>query len=438
MSTIRIREISIENIYGTKSFSLKAGALNILSGHNGSNKTSFLDGLKRVFIGGHDPAMLRRGAKVGKLILCLSDERKIVMTTTAKGTTYEFLSPDGVALPAPRTLIEDLADSLSVDPVAILSAKEKDLTAILLKVMPITFNPAEIEAALGTDELYPIPTAAVDLDTIAIMRKTLFETRTTYNRDLKAAEGSLTNLRSSLPADDDVDWAMRVEEFEGLEKEATKQRQDELDLHRGTALTAEREINTWRQNEISRIEAEYKNALKVIQENLTSKEGEVNTAWEPEIKRVTTELATAKERARTKDRAEGIRTMIRETELKREKFEEKSDLLTTALEGIDSLKQTKLEELPIQGLELREGSVYFRDIPFHRQNKATRLEVAFQIAGLYAEGQLPLMLIDEAENMVDITWDEFKAAAVESGFQIFAARAEAGPLTVEVINPDTN
>ena len=80
--------------------------------------------------------------------------------------------------------------------------------------------------------------------------------------------------------------------------------------------------------------------------------------------------------------------------------------------------------------------MYYGDTEFEHVNLATRISLAFQIAALKA-GQLPFMVLDEAENMDSATWESFKAAAVASGFQCLVARVSDGPLNIQCFDEVT-
>jgi hypothetical protein len=75
--------------------------------------------------------------------------------------------------------------------------------------------------------------------------------------------------------------------------------------------------------------------------------------------------------------------------------------------------------------------VYCDGIPFERVNLAERIKIAFQIAAMRS-GRLPFLMLDQAEAFDPETWEAFKAGAMESGFQVIAARVSNTPLSITV------
>ena len=140
----RIQQIEISNILGTEHASFAPGTLTVITGRNGSGKSSLIDALTSVFDGGHNPALLRRGAKKGSILLTLDDGTQIAKAVTATRSEVVVTDPKGRPVSSPQTFIRSLAESLAVDPARLLAAKPKDLMAILLEVMPVSFEPAEI------------------------------------------------------------------------------------------------------------------------------------------------------------------------------------------------------------------------------------------------------------------------------------------------------
>ena len=415
---MRIASIEISNILGTRTAAFKPGTLTTISGANGQGKTSIIQGLLQCFVGGHDPSLLRRGAKLGQVVITLDNGSVIKYRVTASSTTYEVLDEQGNQVRSPRSFIEELGQSLTVDPTRLLTAKPKDLVAVLLEIMPLTFSKAELETAID-ENTWPIA-RDLTLDEAEELRRQIYEARTTANRQAKEAEATAKSLRASLPKQDDVDWAQRTKELRELVQEARQTRDAALQEIERRERELIEEIKAKAQREIDQVRFKAK-------EERASKDAE----FEPDLAKINVALGEAEQQMRDRDRAAGIRVSLENFEKIAKQAVVEASHFSAALEGLDELKQRKLAALPIRGLEVREGQVYADGVPFERVNLAERIKIAFQIAALRS-GHLPFMVLDQAESLDPETWEAFKAGAKESGFQIVAARVSSGPLAIEV------
>ena len=211
--SLRITSLEITNILGTAHALFPMGSLTVVTGANGQGKTSILDGIARVFEGGHDPGLLRHGSKFGEVVFHLSDRSVIKARITAKTTTYEITDQDGKTVAAPRAYIECLGDALAVNPARIVSAKPKELASVLLEVMPVEFSLDEMQAAVGDRE--SPPKQPVNLDGLEIYRKTLYDARRIANRDAADHAATAKSLKAGLEESDKHDWAARTKELRG-------------------------------------------------------------------------------------------------------------------------------------------------------------------------------------------------------------------------------
>lgn len=414
----RIAEIDIENILGTKRASFKPGTLTVISGRNGEGKSSLLEAIKRCFQGGHDPNLLRRGAKLGHVSLTLDTGAKIKVSVSQRGTTYEAFDENGEEVKAPRSYIEQLGDSLAVDPARLLLAKPKDLAAILLETMPIKFSQAELQEVV--DENTWAIARDMSLEEIEVLRKQIYDARTTANRQAKDAEATVKSLRSGLSESDDTDWAARAKELRDLESEGKQSREAAIAL-----------IDREERDAIDAIRAKAQRDIDEAKGRAANKRRDADAEWNPQIAKIREAASVAEDRMRDRDRAEGVRRSIAEFQTKADNAQRESDHFSSAIAGLEELKHNKLASLPIRGLEVRDGQVFVDGTAFEHINLAERIKIAFSIAALRS-GQLPFMVLDSAEAMDPQTWEAFKEGAVASGFQVIAAKVSDTPLSVEV------
>jgi hypothetical protein len=152
----------------------------------------------------------------------------------------------------------------------------------------------------------------------------------------------------------------------------------------------------------------------------------IQAGYTIEKQRLTQELAKAKAMVEQHARSESTREFIGRLKTEVESLEQESENLTVALERIDQTKQGLLEDLPIEGLEIRDGEIFLDGIPFDRVNESRRVRLAIEIAKMRA-GDLGLITVDGLENLDSKTFSEFRRQALESGLQMIIAKVSDDP-----------
>lgn len=72
------------------------------------------------------------------------------------------------------------------------------------------------------------------------------------------------------------------------------------------------------------------------------------------------------------------------------------------------MKKQKLDELPIPGLEVRNGQIFANGLDYDKQvNTGQQFKIAVQISALRFGG-LPFMIADKGEHLDGASWDEIR------------------------------
>jgi DNA repair exonuclease SbcCD ATPase subunit len=423
---MQITHINIENIRGIESLEIKPGALTVVSGSNGAGKSSVIAAIQTTFEGGHDASLIRKGAKKGTVELVLSDGTTITRTITPKSSTLDVKTKDGDTKKAPASYVSQLASGIALDPIRLLTAKPKERGAFLLATSNVSFQPAEIAAAIGQD--YDINLTIEGMDKL---RKSIYEQRTALNIRKKEADATASALRQSLPADMDKDWGS---ELTAVESELLD-RSNELSRIEAEAkqelAKAEHEINEDFRLKVKALEEARDEQIRTLMFEYQNQKDTATRELAAEVAALTGRKSEAKAKAAEQQRAATLKAQVDAQIQRYRELDKESDKLTKAMEKLDALKSAKLAEDGIEGMEIVDGEIYVDGIPFDALNTARRYELAFAIAARGA-GTLPLMICDQAEVFDSETWAEFKAAATASGMQIIAARVDDGDLNVEV------
>jgi hypothetical protein len=426
---MQVTKVILENIKGIayRELSLKDRAITVLKGANAEGKTSLLDGIRSIFAGGSDPSLVRQGAKVGKVVMELSDGTIIKKAQSAKGAQLSVTTANGETVKSPQAFVDSLATSFAFDPLAFLRAPKKERAAYLMKTMPLKFSGGELHALkMGkVDVAGPLrsliaPDAVLDLAGFEKLKLSVYEKRRAANAAVKELESTVVNLRRSLPAeamsgDHDLETALQMArtDLAGMIRQADD---DIADVRRDAEAareaarkqldTALAEIKAEEDRVVEEIHGEGRKVVQPLQQRIGELEGMLKRIGQ--IEALKKHLAEQQERMAARS--------------------DEADALDRALTAMDALKKSRTDNLPIPGLELREdGEVYRDGIPFDHLNQAMQYFMSFAIASL-SMGELPLVIGDELEHLDQSQRKEFFDAVTTAGWQYVGAEVTEGPL----------
>lgn len=437
---MQITHLTIRNVLGISELELSPQGFTQISGPNGTGKTSVLEAIKAVTQSGHDATLLRKGADKGEVVLVLDDGMELSKTITP-ATSTTAVRRDGKKQPRPGETIKALTDALSVNPVEFLTAPKKERTRVILEAMPIEADTNHLQALSG------IPVKAAPglhaLHVIDQVRQQVYDARTGTNRAVKEKAATISQLEAAIPPapagveGDESDLVARINEATAARESLLSRISTKLD---GLRLKAQQDIDAVRaevQRKIDEAKAEGQRAVDAINAELAEQEKKAGTARENAVAKHTETIQPlhAQLQVIRNDReAAGRRKQTLETiEVMRTEhaaLQAEAERQTKALDDIDEYKAMLLEQLPIPGLEVRDGELYRNGIPFDRLNTAQQIQVAVEVAKLRA-GDLGVICVDGLELLDSNTLEEFRRSALESGLQMFITRVSDGPFSIE-------
>lgn len=457
---MKITRIEIENVMGIERLVFEPGTLTLVEGKNGTGKTSTLEAVRSLFRGGEDGTLLRLGAEKGSVTARGDDGTVIERRWTRKGETVRSVLdvkiPVGGKVSTPQRVVDSLVDSLGVDPMALLNCPPQKRAEYLADVMALEVPEAALREAAGRPvAVGKLPAGASGLDRLEAVRKALYDERTGVNRTAKDKRATAAQLRETLPPEgagapdvaalrrqkDELDAQLDEEQAVELKKrnealEAIRTNaQGEIDAVRADAAERIREIEREREAAVARIKDRAEEKAQEARESASSAMKSAEERIQPEVLRLTAEIATAEAAEKEHARAEKTREILAAAERDAEKAEDDAMELSGALAALDRLKASLLEKLPIKGLEIREGAVFVDGLPFERVNHARKLEVAFQVAKLRA-GRVGLIVCDGLESMDADTFRQWAEAAAKADLQFVVGRVGSGALAVRNVTTE--
>lgn len=421
---MRVQRLRISQVLGIDELEIEPGNVTVAEGANGAGKSSLIEALRSVVHGGHDATLVRHGADAGEVVLLLDDGTEIRKRITQAGSTLSVKDAEGKQVRAPQGYVNRLADALSFDPAAFLRADDKRRAELFLEALPIELDEsALLEAVGGVVEVPQSQLRGHPFDVLGAIHKRVYDERTGINRAGKEKRATVEQLSQSLPEKAGVaNESAPLEEQKAKLVDQWEARVSSVEKERDASLEALREETQRRIDEI-RIEAEQE--AEKIRQGAAERVAALNAEAGPAIEEVTAAIAAAREREKAAVAAENTRQVVEKMKAEVEALAEQSRALTAALGRLDALKLDLAKQIPMKGVEVRDGQIYKDDIPWPRMNRAEQVKLAIRLAQLRA-GDLKLVCVDELECLDDRTFEAFRKNAARTDLQFVVTRVRDG------------
>ena len=431
-SIMNIQKIKIANLLGIEELEFDPGKFTLIEGRNGSGKTSILESIKHALNGGHDAKLLRNGTDKGEIVLILDDGVQLTKTVTQSKSDVKLLDKDGNRINKPQTYIDKLIDMLSVNPVQFLTADKKNRVNYLLEAIPMKLTMEHLEKSLnGMSGRVRDDLSGHALEVIGRIYKQFYDERTGINRALKEKTATMTQLKESVSEfnyspNEITDKLKSIENKKGEMESKKSLFLEQAVNHRMKKLDDEEERF---QEEINKLRFEHEEIKQEIHNHFDTQKTEIQSRFEERYLPLLSELTLLQEQQKQYASHEKTRELVEQFYSECQKLKEESEKLSGALTGLDNLKENLLRDLPIQGLEIREGEIFCKDIVFDKLNTAEQVKIAVEVAKLRAS-ELGIICVDGIERLDKDTFNEFKSKAIESGLQMIVTKVGDSELNI--------
>jgi hypothetical protein len=366
------------------------------------------------------------------------DTGSVITKTVEPGKTkLEITDSNGLKIPNAPTFIKTFGESMAVDPGklmaidASLAPGKKALMAALFSAMPVEFTGQEVNAATNPCGVI-ISQPCGNLDELAKVHKSVEETRKKCGVEARSAEGTVQELARQLQADDEEkDWPAEAIRLESERNMAAANLQEKLQILSAANRKATQQITEERDAKIQVLQEEARAEIEGLRGAMDAAKADAQAEVKPAYDRLTAELATAREKAQQAERIAGARATVEAMRVKVREKNGEYERYSRALEGLDKLKQSKLDNLPVAGLNFDGENVLVDGVEWHNVNRAKRAEICIQLCSMQA-GQLPFVVVDDLEHIDQDSREAIFKAAADAGFQVAGAVVISGqPLRVE-------
>jgi hypothetical protein len=420
---LRIIELEVENVKRIRAVELKpVGDVVVISGKNGQGKTSVLDSIEWVFAGAkHIQAVpVRKGEKKGHIKVKIGNkdvelivERRLGVNAGLTVTTAEGFTPPGGA----QAVLDALLGALSFDPLAFWRMDAKKQFDELLRVFPISVDPAKIDG----------------------LNKTDYAKRTEVNRDAKTlrTQAAAITVAAGLPPEpidesalldritDAADGNSQIETRKAKRADAARL----IENARAMGVQIRQKAEAMRL-ESMRLYAEG-DAKDVEADALQKKLDEAPPLPEPvDIAALRSELDAAK----ATNTAIAARQKRERLEGEALALEAESKRLTEQMEAREQEKRDAVAaaKFPVDGLGFGDGVVTLGGVPFDQASSSEALKVSVAI-GMAANPELRVILVRDGSLLDEDSRKQIAQMAKDADYQLWLEVAGKGEKTGFII-----
>lgn len=483
--TMRVQRVQIRDVMGVEEFDLAPGKVTIIEGPNGRGKTSILEAIQRTLGGGTSLANLQRIPQgdeevQAEVVLLLEDEsgKPYKVKRDARGVVVqEGRKGAGGALSfkeveSPVSWLRRHYDGQGASPTALLTASPKERLTMILESLHLDFDYDRFLAEAGIDAsvtLPPVSVKAHPLEIVSLIRDAVFTARTAVNRDAKAKTAAAVQTREKVPEDEAWRTGEEDEEAAGgaevarlsaevaeAKTQAEGERRRMLEATDAAQSAACREAESSRKEavaalqkqldaDIAKLRATFDAAVNGLDEaegvlvheasqKALANRAEAESLFSQRMAEVATHeaalnaakeaMAAAAARRKTETAFLALLKQAEEFEGEAEKLVADAEKLTATLDRIDAYRTRMAQDIPIQGLEIKDDA-YVDGVPWPMLNLATRVGIGFDIM-TFRIGDIPCVFIDDAEHLDDSNFEVIRKAALDRGVQLIVGRVASG------------
>lgn len=447
MKPLRVVRIEIRDVLGAEDLEIRPGRVTVLSGPNGSGKTTALRAVSQCLGRGSLASIARIGpdGQPGepRVVLELHDDDGRCLVAERNGARVRLRERDQAGalrdVAQPQRALADLWDGAVANPVAMVRATPDERIRLLYEALPLSLDRGRVAEILQGLQVQQVPDGAQvhALEELAFLRAQIYEARKSTNRDAGAKRASAEQIRMAAPAEAEEGAA---QELDALAAQASELR-ERISARAAQAREVEAAGERLARANMDRLIAEAKAELeRRVADLRASCNDQIQVA---RAQRQMVDLALTSDRADLAhaEQAIAVRRQAQEQaaaavalreqatvfERESEALRQQSERMTAALRALDDYARSLGWQLPA-GLEVRGRELWIDGIPWDNQNTERQLRASVEVACLRAKAsQLPLILVDGAEAFDPLHFDALVSMIEASGCQAIVACVSPTP-----------
>lgn len=396
----KITSLQLENVKRVRAMYLEPtqDGLTIIGGRNKQGKTSVLDAIAWALGGAKNaPSRPQSDGAMTPPHVRLTLDNGLVVERKGRNSNLTVVDPSGKK--AGQTLLDSFVSQFALNLPAFLNAGRKEKAEVLLDILGIGPELKRLE-----DEAAKIYNERHGIGQVALSKRKHADELPEFP-DAPEVPYSISDLvreQQDILARNGEKQRLRLQ-LQTLEADEARQRERIVDLQK-------------------QVEAAVQGLNELVQQLETARKSEANL----------TEESTA-EIEESIANVEGINAQVAANAAKAAALDEATDLerqyatLTARLEAVRQERLSLLEgaQLPLTGLAVENGELYFKGQPWDGMSSAEQLMVAVAIVRRL-KPECGFVLVDKLEQMDLDSLKEFGAWLEEQGLQCIATRVSTG------------
>lgn len=398
---MKIKLLRVENLKKVKYLEFEPeDNVIVISGKNGTGKTSVLDAIMYGLTGGAGmkdvTKPIREGEDHAEVILKLDNFTVKRHWTSNERSYLTITSDEGIPYKSPQNMLDSFLGKLSFDPLEFSLLKPREQRDLLLE-------------ALGLKK---------KLNELDVKREEIYQVRTIIGRELKSYEGQLEGTKR--PEKDLPEKEISISQLSQKLEEA-KDYNNSLNAARSRLNDTLDDISDTKR-EIERLKAK----LESLEEEKTELEKFLEDKEYIDITPIREEIKEAEEINSKIREAERYRELLNIISGKRKEYREKTD----KIEEIDKekLKILQEKEMPISGLSIDGDGVSYNGIPFNQLSSSEKLKISIAIA-ISLNPKLKVIRITDGSLLDEDNMKVVEEMAKKFDYQIWLERVAVDEFT---------
>jgi len=429
---LKIFAMQVENIKKVSFARIRPqGDVIVVSGANGSGKTSILDAIEWGITGtSHVPSQpIRKGERTARIQIDLGDfkiTRHFTRTDPEKSAKGEHFitklileGKNRETYKSPQALLDSFMGQISFDPLEFVRMDDRQQLEALRKLVVLD----------------------IDLDELEAQKKTAYEGRRDAGRDFDSATARLNALQ--VPPEDlpetAIDTAELTKQLEGAANansvRAAKLQEQQRKLEQAQdKVTRSRDV----EQEIARLEQLIKNhrlELEVLDQQHKGLVAEANAMVIPEAVD-TAELAKQLQEAQTTNGAIARREVYRSVKAQVTEADSRWKAFDQTVKDKDAERAAAIAraKMPIEGLGIGDGEVTLNELPFSQASNAEQIAASTALA-MASNPKLRVLRIKDGSLLDDKSLELIAKMATDAAYQVWIERVNTNG-TVGVVMED--
>lgn len=466
---MRITKVKIRNLFGVEELELDGSSV-LLSGDNGTGKTSVLDAIKYALT--NDSArdkVIRQGASEGEIIIETDTGLSITRRKRDQQADYKSVRVGRTEQTAPENYLRSLFTPLQIDPVAFTEMTPAEQNRAILELVEFAWDLNWIKAQFGEVPDWPDYSQhiLVVLDAIQSENGGYYQRRQDVNREERFQREAIKRVADKLPVAYDAkrweafDLGAKFQELE-QKRAANKKIEDARAVKesfdsRKRGLVAQYETEVARidkaiqndrealTNEITRLEAELiaaKDKLAGLDERREDKVKTVKAEFRGRMDTLAAQLeAVGPDADKEPENIDALSNEVYEAERMKRFLNEHSTMLQMQAEQAKLLKESealteKIElarslpgtilataSIPVKGLTVENCIPLINGLPINNLSEGEQLDLCVDVTLANPKG-LQIILIDGVEKLSTHNRERLFNKCREKGIQFIATATD--------------